>query len=290
MERLLEMMNAMEREILRCPHSAKLAQSATDVERIRSEGKVAVVHTVEGAHVLDGLVDNVDKLAKRGVAMMTLSHFYDNRVAEHTCGIPHHNILHRLCGYDFAWHHPEPLTAFGKAVIQRMTEQNMLIDITHCSPAARAAIYSQCKQSRPIVASHTGVYAINPDPYNLQDDEIRELATRRGLIGLIFMTYWLDACEPSLGLDALWRTIEHILRLTGSFDHIALGTDFDGFTDPPDDLADASQMPRVTEMLLRRGVPETDVLKILGGNAQRVLEEGWKRHSDSDPSISSSQP
>ena len=58
-------------------------------------------------------------------------------------------------------------------------------------------------------------------------------------------------------------------------DHIALGTDFDGFTDPPDDLPDAARLPLITEKLLQRGVPEPDIKKILGGNAQRVLETGW---------------
>ena len=65
-------------------------------------------------------------------------------------------------------------------------------------------------------------------------------------------------------------------HVTGSFDHVALGTDFDGFTDPPDDVRDASQLGKVTRMLLERGVRETDVRKILGGNAQRVLERGWR--------------
>ncbi len=55
-----------------------------------------------------------------------------------------------------------------------------------------------------------------------------------------------------------------------------LGTDFDGFTDPPDDVEDASRMPDVTRMLLERGVSEADVQKILGGNAQRILETGWR--------------
>ncbi|NIM52306.1 MAG: membrane dipeptidase, partial [Gemmatimonadales bacterium] len=59
------------------------------------------------------------------------------------------------------------------------------------------------------------------------------------------------------------------------FDHIALGTDFDGFTDPPDDVKDSSQLGKVTQMLLNRGLSDTDVKKILGGNAQQTLEKGW---------------
>ena len=62
----------------------------------------------------------------------------------------------------------------------------------------------------------------------------------------------------------------------GSWDHITIGTDFDGFTDPPDDLQDASQVGKLTQMMLDRGVPEDDIKKVLGGNAQRVLELAWR--------------
>ena len=86
----------------------------------------------------------------------------------------------------------------------------------------------------------------------------------------------MDREHPNEGLESIWKTIEHIHDVAGSWDHVVLGTDFDGFTDPPDDLRDYSSMGRVTRMLLERGVPEPDISKILGGNAQRVLEAGWR--------------
>jgi microsomal dipeptidase-like Zn-dependent dipeptidase len=55
-----------------------------------------------------------------------------------------------------------------------------------------------------------------------------------------------------------------------------IGSDFDGFTEPPDDLADASWMGRLTDHLLRRGMPEDALRKLLGGNALRILEAGWR--------------
>jgi membrane dipeptidase len=92
---------------------------------------------------------------------------------------------------------------------------------------------------------------------------------------VIFMMHWVDPTVDD-GLDAIWRTVEHVHRVTGSFDHVALGTDFDGFTDPPDDLPDASYLPRVTRYLAERGVSDADLRRILGGNARRVLETGWR--------------
>lgn len=276
MTRLFEMMDALEREIARRPDRVELARSPADVIRIRAAGKIAVVHTVEGAHVLEGEVANLDRLAARGVAMLTLSHFFQNGLAAQTRGIPPRNIVNRLCPYDFGWSGATPLTGYGGEVVRRLGALGMLVDVTHCTPEARQAVLAEMEPGRPVVASHVGVRGVNPDRYNLADDELRAIAARGGLIGVIFMNYWLDPADPKRGLDAIWRTIEHIHTVTGSFAHVALGTDFDGFTTPPEEVPDASALPNVTGMLLDRGVPTTDVLGILGGNARRVLELGWK--------------
>ncbi len=57
---------------------------------------------------------------------------------------------------------------------------------------------------------------------------------------------------------------------------MAFGSDFDGFTDPPDDLKDISQMPKLTQALLDAGFGDTEIERILGLNMERVLREGWR--------------
>lgn len=276
LQRLLEMMDAMEREVRRRPERVELALSAADVVRIREAGKLAVVHTIEGAHVLEGDPDNLDVLAQRGVAMLTLCHFYPNGVAAQVDAIPKDMFVRDLCHFRFGAFGAPPLTDFGRAVLAKMKTLPMIVDVTHCTPEAREAVYTEIDAERPIVASHVGVTRYNPDPYNLSDDEIREIARTGGVVGVILMNYWLDAARPRHGLPSVWKTIEHIHDVTGSWDHIALGSDFDGFTDPPDDVRDASQLGRFTAMLLERGVAEDDVKKVIGGNAQRVLQAGWR--------------
>jgi membrane dipeptidase len=275
-EQLLAMMDILEAEIRKHPDEVEVAYSAADVERIRREGKLAVVHTVEGAHVLDGRLENVDILADRGVAMIALAHFYPNGVAGHVDGIPTDMFVRKLCKFDLRTDGQEPLSDFGREVIARMKERRMIVDVTHCSPEAREAIYQEVGGGQPIVASHVGVRRYNPDRYNLSDEEIREIARGGGAIGVVFISYWLDAKHPKKGVEAICKTIEHIRDVTDSWDYVVLGTDFDGFTDPPDDLRDASHVWKVTEELLRRQVPEEAVSKILGGNARRVLELGWR--------------
>ena len=157
----------------------------------------------------------------------------------------------------------------------------MIVDVTHCAPGARAEVYAELGTEVPIVASHVGADELHPTVYNLKRHEIEHIAASGGAVGIIFMNYWLGHLEPDpvnldAGLGNIWLTAKYIHDVTESWDHVMLGTDFDGFTDPPNDLRDSSQMPRVTEMLLRKDVSEEDVKKIIGGNAQRVLDLGWR--------------
>ncbi len=70
------------------------------------------------------------------------------------------------------------------------------------------------------------------------------------------------------------KTVEHIRRITGTFDNIAIGSDLDGFTDPPDDLFDISKMKYLRTRLENKH-QWGYVNQIMGGNALRVLKEGW---------------
>jgi membrane dipeptidase len=61
------------------------------------------------------------------------------------------------------------------------------------------------------------------------------------------------------------------VKIAGA-DHVGLGSDFDG-SSMPQGMEDVSQLPKITEALLRKGYPDTDIRKILGGNILRVMEE-----------------
>lgn len=56
------------------------------------------------------------------------------------------------------------------------------------------------------------------------------------------MTYWLASDHPKNGVGIVCDTMEHIANVTASWDCVMIGTDFDDFTDPPDDLEDASHL------------------------------------------------
>jgi microsomal dipeptidase-like Zn-dependent dipeptidase len=299
---------------------AAMAPSVEDLNAIldRQDGTIAVVHNVEGAHCLeddeigqirehyegqklkdfdsgdiqtiqDKVVDNLQKLYDRGVAYITLGHFYPNVAAATTFPYPEHvlDIVNRE-RWEWIWRDlTEGLTDIGRKVVREMCRLGIIIDLCHCTPAVRREVYQIVEEEGAhsvVIASHAGAYALNPNPYNLTDREIRWIADHGGVIGVILSNYMLSGHgDIKLGLGHVARTIEHLIDV-GGIGCVAVGSDLDGFSDPPDDVATAAQFFRLTQRLLvedclpeNREQKHQQIRMILGENALRVLRNGWGR-------------
>jgi membrane dipeptidase len=271
----IEMMNIMEAQVQQSP-KVQMAKSVKELDDIlnQHDGRpIAIIHSIEGAHSLDGKLENLEEFHNRGVAYLTLAHFYPNKVVNPV--FPYPEFALKFGCFESERDLTLGLTDFGMQVIEKIIELGMIPDISHCTPPARQQIFDIIGNQIPIIASHVGAYEINPSPYNLKDWEIKRIASSGGLIGVIFMNYWLMPHETNQGLNFIARTIEHIVNV-GGIDHVGIGTDFDGFTDPPDDVKDASRLPVVTQRLLAEGYKQEQIEKIMGLNALRVLRAGWR--------------
>ena len=272
-----EMLDEMEKAVQEAAPDMQMARSVSELNGIlgkQGERPIAVVHCLEGAHSLSNDLDSVQHFFDRGVAYITLAHFYPNGVAYPCypfpepmqigdCFQPVHDIT-------------PGLTPLGEQVVEKMTELGMLIDVSHCTPAARERVYDIVGNRTPLLATHVGAYEINPDPYNLKDWELRKIADTGGVVGVIFMNYWLMPHETKRGINFISHTLDHFVNVAG-IDHVGVGTDFDGFTDPPDDLKDASELPKLTQRLVAEGYDSEAIAKIWGGNALRTIREGWRK-------------
>jgi microsomal dipeptidase-like Zn-dependent dipeptidase len=284
MEVTMDMLDAMEQQVRqdRDPATGKpLAQMVYSVEELddllgrpAGERPMAVIHNIEGAHSLDGRLDNLQRLFDRGVAYLTLAHFYENEAVP-PC-FPYPESVQNLGCFQGDRNVSLGLKPFGEEVIEKMIALGMILDVVHSTPPARKRIYDIVGQRLPMIASHVGAYEINPSPYNLQDWEIKKIADSGGVVGVIFMNYWLMPHETKRGLNYIARTLEHFVKV-GGIDHVAVGTDFDGFTDPPDDLPDAAELPRLTQRLIAEGYSEKQIVKMWGGNVLRTVRQGWGR-------------
>lgn len=282
----LLMMDAMEEQVARAEDEFAIARSNAELDAALAAGKRVFVHTIEGGHQLTaGLpegdiqsrLDRLEKLADRGVASLILAHLFPNDLAGHSECIPasQHKIL--FWRLDTKVDDSRGLTEAGKAVVKRMAELRMIPDLTHCSPASRRDVYELVGKEIPIVATHIGVQALNNVPVNMSEEDVKAIAASGGAVGVIFMPYWLEASHPGPGLEAIWRTMKQINDWSGGeWQHVGIGTDFDGWTDPPDDCKSAGELPRVREMLESKGLSQAEVEAVLGTNARRVLRDGWR--------------
>ena len=287
----LNIMKDMERAVALSTEmdAVKMAGSVAELNTILSEPKgqrpIAIIHAVEGAHSLGGehasdedILHNLETLFGRGVICITLAHFYLNRVVNPCYPFP--EDIARLSARPELWRDlTRGLTDLGKQAVEKMIELGMLIDVSHCTPTARQEIYDIIDASGkqiPLFASHVGAYNIDPSPYNLTDQEIRRIARDGGVIGVIFMPYWLMPKESRQGLNFISRHIQYLIDIGGE-DAVGIGTDFDGFTTPPDDLDNASLMPRLTQRLVVDGHSEARIRKVLGENALRAIRRSWGR-------------
>jgi len=284
----MDMLDAMEAEVEEARDSetgkplAQMVRSVKELDDLLARGDdrpTGVIHNVEGGHVLEGNIDNLQPLFDRGVAYLTLAHFYENE-AVHPC-FPYPESVQGLGCFTGDRNLALGLKEFGEQVVEKMIELGMILDIVHCTPPARKRIYDIVGNRLPIIASHVGAYEINPSPYNLKDWEIKKIADTGGVVGVIFMNYWLMPHETKRGLNFIARTLEHFVN-AGGMEHVAVGSDFDGFTDPPDDLKDASLFPKLTQRLLAEAYTEEQIRAIWGGNVLRVLRQGWGRKTTPD--------
>ena len=264
---------------------AQIAHSLAELEAILAQGNgrpIALIHCLEGAHSLNSgpgtttqqLLANLEHFFRRGAAYLTLAHFFENDVV-HPC-FPWPENIQKLGFFNSERDVTLGLKPAGEQVVERMVELGMLIDLSHCTPPARARIYDIVGQRAPLLMTHVGAYSINPDPYNPQDWELKKIADTGGVVGVIFMPYWLTPHACKRGINCIVQTLRHFVEAAGS-DHVGIGSDFDGFTDPPDDLPDSRYLHRLTQRLLAERFSPELIVQIWGGNALRVLRQGWGR-------------
>jgi membrane dipeptidase len=253
----------------------KLVRSVPEFRQALDEKKLTLIHAVEGAHSLNGEIANLQELFNRGVCMLTLAHFYQNEVTQTVGGIPSDKKF--IGCFKNEAIQQGGLSEFGHEVVQEMFRLGMIVDLTHCTPKAREEVFEINNNQRPLVFSHTGVSTMNSHPMNPTDEEIKMVAECGGIIGTIFMNHWLAPGEPKNGLNLLVKTIRHVVN-NGGIESVAIGSDFDGFTDPPDDIKNAAQYPKLSTELEKSGFTSDDIEKIFVGNARRLIESGWGKN------------
>jgi len=179
---------------------------------------------------------------------------------------------------------PGPLTPAGEDLLKRMAACGIILDVSHMSEHS----FEQALENYEgvIIASHANPrYAakLSTPERALSDDQIRKMAAREGVIGVIpynrfLKTGWrLAEGKHSVTVNHVAEIMDYICQLTGSSRHIGIGTDFDGgfgteaIPHPMDTVAD---LHMIGAALSERGYDTGQVTQMLSGNWLAALQRG----------------
>jgi membrane dipeptidase len=166
------------------------------------------------------------------------------------------------------------VSGLGREVVARCNERRIFVDLAHAGKKTFwSALEAHAVDRIPIV-SHTGVEACRVHWRNVDDDQIRAIADRGGVIGVMYQgAFLVDSWHGlSYSRSAVLEHLQHICDVAGD-GVAAIGTDLDGFVTMPRDLTDVTDHPLLVQDMLDRGWSEERIRGILGANYQRVVSE-----------------
>lgn len=251
MDRCLYMIDGFYREIEENSNDIAFAGSIKELKKNRSEGKISAFLTVEEGGVLEGRLQNLRTLYKRGVRLITLTWNYPNCI-----GYP-----------NFQWEHKDKgLTAFGVEVVAEMNRLGMLIDVSHLSDQG---FYDAARLSKkPFVASHSDARTVVNHWRNLSDDMLKKLAEKGGVAGLNLEPEFLGE------VGSVEAMVKHVIHMTNTagIEAVAIGTDFDGCS-PLTAITNIGDIHILVYALSKAGFSDEDIEKIMYRNAKRVIKD-----------------
>ena len=286
----------------RAPNRMTLVRTPAELKQAIKDKRLATMLGVEGGHMIEDKIENLDALYVRGVRYLTLT--WNNSTSWAT------SAADETTKGDSLAH--KGLTEHGKKIVARMNELGMLIDISHNGEQTFWDLIKLTK--KPIIASHSSVWELCPHRRNLKDDQIKAIAKNGGVIHLNFYAGFLDStyekkaaqliakhkpeidsliangAQPNYAeimtmekykdetnairppLSLLIDHIDYIVKLVG-VDHVGLGSDFDGIEAAPKELNGVQDFPLITKALMERGYSKKSIRKILGENFLRVFKD-----------------
>lgn len=266
------------------PDKVIIAAKSSDIERARQEGKLAVIMSTQGAFCFEQDLRYISLLNRLGLKIVQLTY-------NQQCHI----------GSGAFEAHDSGLTRFGQQCIYEMNRVGMLIDLSHVS--RRTCLDAIETSADPVILSHSSCYDVAKHTRNANDEQIKALAAKGGVICL---------CPHSVMCNedqSTWPTVDryidhmvHVAELVG-VDYIGIGTDrwkrptldylmgrvefertcpnwfgkFDGNQKHVKGFNYFDEWDNLVDHMLARGFREEEVQKVLGGNLMRVFRQVWDK-------------
>jgi membrane dipeptidase len=175
------------------------------------------------------------------------------------------------------------LTDLGRAILPEVKEAGLILDLTHLADQAFWEVLERF--DGPVQCSHQCCRALVPDDRQMDDDQLKAVIERGGVIGAALDAWMLHAgwikgqTENTVcDLNSMVDHIDHVCQLAGNALHAGIGTDLDGGygqEQTPHDLDTIADLQKIPAMLQARGYSDEDVRNIMHGNLVRLFERTW---------------
>jgi len=298
-QKALDQIDAVHENVRRNSQDLVFCRTAEDIRRAHKDGKIAALIGVEGGHMIGNDVRIVRVFFDLGVRYMTLSHFYNDEWADSSTDKPAHNGL-----TDYGKDIVREMNRQGIMVDISHVSDKTFYDALEVSKAPLVASHSSCRaicnHPRDMtddmirdLAKHGGVIQINyhvgfisqefrdfekahPEVEKEIHDEVDKRCGNNEACKLttgdqVVREFMQAGKLPKVDWTVIVYHIDHAVKIAGA-DHVGLGSDFDGAVMPLG-MQDVTQIPQITDALLKKGYSESDIHKILGENTLRVLSQ-----------------
>lgn len=296
--------DSLDAVIKRNPDKIVKVFNSKELLKAVKQKKIAALTGLEGGHQFEDDLDKLEALYNRGVRYITLT--WNNSTDWATSAADETNPEGAKNSKG-----KKGLTVFGKQVVRKMNSLGMLVDISHVGEqtfydvisttikpiiASHSSVYTLCPHPRNLkddqikeIAKNGGVVQINFNSGFIDPTvEPRESAflekhkveidslVKTGIFQYhaeesIYRKYTYESEALRAPFEWVIQHIEYVINLVG-VDYVGIGSDFDGIYQPPNQLDDVNDYPKITKALLEKGYSEKDIDKILGGNFLRVFK------------------
>jgi len=235
------------------PDKFELALTPEDAPRIAAAGKRVVYISMENASPLASDPSLLQFFYDQGLRVLGIVHFRNNGFADSATDEPE-------------W---RGLSPAGRALVAEANRLGMLIDQSHASDE----VFDQLLElsAAPIVLTHSSARSVFDHPRNLDDERLRRLAEKGGLIQVNSYPTYVSAREGGPDFEDYMTHVLHILKVVGP-EHVGFGADWDG-GGGVHGMEDVTTLPKVTARLVDEGFTEAEIAAMWSGNLLRVLGE-----------------
>ena len=191
--------------IKRNPKKIVLVTNSKELQKSIRENKLAALIGVEGGHMIEDRIDYIDSLYNRGMRYLTLT--WNNSTSWATSA---RDEVTKKDSLKFLG-----LTEKGKQIVGHMNELGVMIDVSHLGEKAFYDVMAVSK--KPVIASHSCAYALDPHRRNLKDDQLKALANNGGVVFVNFYSEFLDSTYEKKETDFIGRHKAEIDSLSKVF-------------------------------------------------------------------------